>query len=85
MNPNILPNLGSVEYCLMDKTGTLTTNDFEVKSLELSEQQYSITGSQKSNLKKAGAKSESKGRKKVHFGFGFFAKKKTKNQKFKKL
>ena len=35
MNPDILPDLGSVQYCLIDKTGTLTTNKFEVRSLIL--------------------------------------------------
>ena len=40
MNPNVLPDLGSVEYCLIDKTGTLTANTFDVRSIELAGNLY---------------------------------------------
>lgn len=31
LDPNSLPNLGQVDYCFLDKTGTLTTGDYKIK------------------------------------------------------
>ena len=39
LNPNTFPNLGQVSYCLLDKTGTLTTGDFKIKSV-ITQQKY---------------------------------------------
>jgi P-type E1-E2 ATPase len=33
MDPNTLPVLGQVDYCLLDKTGTLTTSQYKIKSI----------------------------------------------------
>jgi len=33
LDPNTLPNLGQIDYCLIDKTGTLTTGNYNVKGV----------------------------------------------------
>ncbi len=40
MNPNVLPDLGSVQYCLIDKTGTLTNHKFEILYMEFDRKLY---------------------------------------------
>ena len=40
MDPNALPNLGLVDYCFIDKTGTLTTGDYKVKSVYVNSKLY---------------------------------------------
>ena len=42
LNPDVLPNLGQVSYCLIDKTGTLTTGDFKVRRIVTTDKSYNI-------------------------------------------
>ncbi len=42
MDPNALPNLGQVDYCFIDKTGTLTTGEYKIKSLYINSKLYKI-------------------------------------------
>ena len=42
LDPNTLPNLGQVSYCFLDKTGTLTKGDFEVKNINSNGKNYYI-------------------------------------------
>lgn len=42
LNPDVLSNLGQVSYCLIDKTGTLTTGDFKVRNIITTSKKYSI-------------------------------------------
>ena len=42
LNPEALPNLGQVSYCLIDKTGTLTTGEFKIRSIVTSTRNYKL-------------------------------------------
>ncbi len=42
LNPDVLSNLGQVSYCLIDKTGTLTTGDFKIRNIITTSKKYSI-------------------------------------------
>mmetsp|Transcript_42776 Transcript_42776/g.49579 ORF Transcript_42776/g.49579 Transcript_42776/m.49579 type:complete len:2326 (+) Transcript_42776:18-6995(+) len=42
LNPDSLSSLGQVSYCLIDKTGTLTTGDFKVKRITTTVRNYTI-------------------------------------------
>ena len=42
LNPDAIPNLGQVSYCFIDKTGTLTTGDFQVKNVITTSKSYRV-------------------------------------------
>jgi len=42
LDPSALPNLGHVDYCLVDKTGTLTTSKYKIKSIFTNSKLYNI-------------------------------------------
>lgn len=42
LNPNTMPNLGQVSYCFLDKTGTLSTGNFKIKSIITNWKNYKI-------------------------------------------
>ena len=42
LDPSALPNLGHVDYCLIDKTGTLTTSKYKIKAIFANSKLYNI-------------------------------------------
>lgn len=43
LDPNPLPNLGQVDYCFLDKTGTLTTGDYKIRNVYINSKLYNIS------------------------------------------
>lgn len=44
LNPEAIPNLGQVSYCLIDKTGTLTTGNYKIRTLITGAKHYVFDG-----------------------------------------